>query len=561
VVARVLFVSNLFPPAVEGGAEIIAFSEASRLAAGGMDVAVLAGTFADQEREPGSIDVDEMNGVPVYRVSVPPLDFHENFYRPATARYLRAVMSAHRPEVVHFHNAYRLGANLIPTAKEAGAKILVTLHDHWGFCFKGMALRNDGQVCPDPRECAVCDPWVRPESGPALPIRLRRDYVAWCLEQADLLIAPSEYLANAYRTAGMNVPIERLSYGVDLAAVPAEAKPASQMVRFICLAYLGEHKGIPVLLEAAERLASDRSIAGQWSLTIAGPGHLAERLKEDIANGRFAGAVQYLGQVSRDRAIELIKTSDVLVLASVWPENEPVTLLEAIASGTAQLASRIGGIPGLIEDEKSGLLFEPGNADDLVEKMRRYISNPALAIQHGDWNTSRRSDFDEARTIERLQQFYRDEARPPPHDTRVVICAGEAWPKEIPLLLHRFHVAEKGRFQVRFIWHEWADAAAWRQAGLLWLWSGLPPVSVVTRAFGQGLPVLAPTGSIAQHLEHQSPLVAGYSTPLEAFGAIAALMSSSSQDRPNNQRAPDLARLLSSIAPKRSFHLPTGAPG
>lgn len=560
MVARVLFVSNLYPPAVEGGAEIIAFSEASKLAKCGVDVAVLAGTFADQDREPGSIDLDEMNGVPVYRVSLPPLDFHENFFRPATARYLRAIMSAHRPEVVHVHNAYRLGANLIPIAKDAGAKVLVTLHDHWGFCFKGMALRNDGRVCPDPRECAVCDPWVRPETGPALPIRLRRDYVAWCLEQADLLIAPSEYLADAYRTAGIQAPIERLSYGVDLAAVPAEAKPVSQMVRFICLAYMGEHKGIPVLLDAAERLASDRSIAGRWSLTIAGPGHLAERIKEDIGSGRFAGAVHYMGQVSRDRAIDLLKTSDVLVLASVWPENEPVTLLEAIASGTAQLASRIGGVPGLVEDERSGLLFEPGNADDLVHKMRRYISDPALAVRHGDWNRDRRRDFDEARTIDRLQHLYSDDARPPSHDMRVVICAGEAWPKEIPLLLHRFHVAEEGRFQVRFIWHEWAGAAAWRQAGLLWLWNGLPPASVVTRALSQGLPVLAPTGSIAQHLECQSPLVAGYATSLEALGALAALMASPHQHRPNNPRAPDLARLVASIAPRRSFHLPTGAP-
>jgi hypothetical protein len=238
-----------------------------------------------------------------------------------------------------------------------------------------------------------------------------------------------------------------------------------------------------------------------------------------------------------------------------------VTLLEAIASGTAQLASRIGGVPGLVEDEKSGLLFEPGNADDLVEKMRRYISDPALAVRHGDWNRDRRSDFDEAQTIERLKQLYHDNARPPPVDMQVVICAGEAWPKEIPLLLHRFHIVEEGRFQVRFIWHEWADAAAWRQAGLLWLWNGLPPVSVVTRALSQGLPLLAPTGSIVQHLESQSPSVIGYATLLEALGAIAALMGTAHQHRPSNQRGPDLARLVASIAPKQSFHLPTGAPG
>lgn len=435
---------------------------------------------------------------------------------------------------------------------------MVTLHDHWGFCFKGTALRNDGRVCPDPEECTACDPWLRSESGPLVPIRLRRDYVAWCLEQADLLISPSKYLAGAYRSAGITTRIERLSYGINLSAVPAEAKLPSEQVRFVCLAYIGEHKGIPVLLAAAESLARDKTIAGRWSLIIAGPGHLAKKLQEDIAAGRFGGAVHYVGQLSRERAIKLVSESDVLVLASIWPENEPVTLLEAIASGTAQVASRIGGIPDLVEDGKSGYLFEPGNADDLAAKMRRYISNPALAVRHGAWNRNRRHDFDEVRTLDRLQQLYSEDVPPASPATDVVICAGDC-PNEIALLLQRFHAIEKGRFQVRFIWHEWADAAVWRQARLLWLWSGRPPLPSLTRALGKGLPVLAPAGSIAQQFAHQSPIVIGYGSYLEALAAIAGIMDAPRGYWSRDQRAPDLARFMASIAPRDSFHLPTGA--
>jgi glycosyltransferase involved in cell wall biosynthesis len=554
----VLFVSNLYPPTVLGGAEVIAYSEAKGLAARGVDVAVLAGTFKGDAREPGSIDLEEMDGMPVYRVPLQNLEY-SSFYCPAMARYLRALIGAHQPQLVHVHNLMGLGANLIPTAKEAGAKVVVTLHDHWGFCFKGTALRHDGRVCPDPQECAGCDAWVRPESGPLVPMRLRRDYVAWCLEQADLLISPSAYLAGAYRAAGINARIERLSYGANLTAVPAEAKPPSRQVRFVCLAYIGEHKGIPVLLDAAESLARDEALAGRWSLTIAGPGHLAEKLREDIAAGRFAGAVHYVGQLSRDGAIKLVSASDVLVLASIWPENEPVTLLEAIASGTAQLASRIGGIPDLVEDGKSGFLFEPGNADELADKMLRYISDPALAARHGAWNRDRRRDFDEVRTLDRLQQLYSEDAPPPFPGIEVVICAGDC-PKEIALLLRRFHAIERGRFQVRFIWHEWADAAVWRQARLLWLWSGQPPLPSLTRALGQGLPILAPAGSIAQQFEHQSPTVISYATYLEALAAIGAVIDSPYPHRSSNRRAPDLARFMATIAPRDSFHLPAGTP-
>lgn len=564
MVNRVLFVTNLYPPTVEGGAELIAYSEARGLAARGLDVAVLAGTSIAEGREPGSLDLDEMDGIPVYRVPLPSLDHSENFHRPPIARYLRALIGAHRPEVVHIHNVMRLGADLIPVAKQTGTKVVVTLHDHWGFCFKNTMLRNDGRICHNPQECAACEPWVSAKGERPLPIRLRRDYVAWCLEQADVLISPSEYLAGAYRTAGVATRIERLSYGVDLSIVAAAAKPPSQKVRFVCLAYIGEHKGIPVLLAAAERLAGDQSLSGRWSLTIAGPGPppvrpprpgLVEKLQEDIAGGRFAGAVEYLGQVPHERAVELMSNSDVVVLASIWPENEPVTLLEAIASGTAQLASRIGGVPGLVEEERSGLLFRPGDAADLADKMRRYISEPALAARHGAFNRDRRHEFDEARTLDRLQALYREGELP--SSTRTVICAGDCT-EQIALLIRRFHDIENGRFRLRFIWHEWADGAAWRQARLLWLWPGPPPFASLTRAVGLGLPVLTPTGSAAHQLEQQTSLVLGYATYLEAAAAIAALAGSF--DLPSSyQPAPDLVRLLASVADRESFHLPAGA--
>lgn len=560
MVSRLIVVSNLYPPTVVGGAEIVAFSEASGLAKHGLDVAVLAGTFLGAGRDPGSIDVDEMDGVPVYRVHLPALDYNDNFYKPATQRYLRALIEAHQAECIHFHNVYGLGANLIPAAKELGLKVVVTLHDHWGFCFKGTLKRNDGRVCRNPQECALCDPWVRPENGAPLPIRLRRDYVAWCLEQADLLISPSEYLAGAYRAAGITAPIERLSYGVNLKEVPANAKSKSSVMRFVCLAYIGEHKGIPVLLDAAESLARDNTLSGRWSLTIAGPGHLATKLETDIAAGRFAGAVDYKGQLSRPDAIEIINSSDVLILPSVWPENEPVTLLEAIASGTAQLASRIGGILDLVEDGKSGLLFEPGDVNELTDKMRRYILNPALASEHGAWNRDRRAEFDEVRTLSRLQQLYCQESLPHSREQQVVICAGEGSAKEIALSLQRFHVIEEGRFNVRFIWHEWADAAVWCQARLLWVWGGATPYPVLSRALGRGLPILAPRGSFPQQLERVSTAVVGYETYLEGLAALAALIGSNLRDQAGTLPAPAVARLIATIAPRESFHLANGVP-
>ncbi len=552
MVKRALIVSNLYPPSVTGGAELVAFSQAKGLAARGLDVAVLAGAFLG-DREAGSIDVDETDGVLVYRVPLISTAY-EDFHRPAIGRYLKSLIGVHRPEVVHFHNLTGLGTNLIPVAKDTGVRTIVTLHDHWGFCFRNILLRNDWRRCTNSEECALCQPSIRTENGYLVPMRLRRDYVAWCLNQADVLVSPSRYLACAYGAAGFaGRRIETISYGVNLARVQAETKGPSSQIRFVCFAYLGEHKGMPTLFDAAERLASDRTVAGRWKLAIAGPGPLAEKLRADIASGRYGSAVHYEGRLPHDHAIELMNASDVVILPSIWPENEPLSLLEAIASGTAQMASRIGGNVELVEDEKSGLLFEPGDASDLESKMRRYVAEPELALRHGAWNKDRRLDFDEDRTLARLQALYSETIRAPGIDEHVVICAGETPSKEMDFLIHRFHIIEEGRFRVRFIWDGWADSIIWRQAKLLWLWDTANSEPNLARALKQGLPVLAPANSFAAYLAGRCSTVVTYGTYLEALGALAAIIDAPISLSGHRSRA--LAHLLDTLARPEVFHL------
>jgi hypothetical protein len=172
------------------------------------------------------------------------------------------------------------------------------------------------------------------------------------------------------------------------------------------------------------------------------------------------------------------------------------------------------------------------------------------------WNRDRRADFDEARTLDRLEQLYSNTPDSPASSVQVIICAGDPSPDELTLLLHRFD----GRFRVRFIWHEWADSAAWRQAKLLWLWGGPPPLSPLMRSLGQGLLVLAPAGALTDGIQHRSGAVIGYSTYLEALASITVVLEAPEALLSVGHRAPDLVRLIAAIAPRDSFHLPTGAP-
>lgn len=567
---RILIVSNLFPPEIVGGAEIVAARQARALHEGGAEVVVFAGGFARDGAEPGSLAVEDQGGFPVYRLTLTSLDPDANFHNADNEARLLSVMAVHQPDIVHFHNVTGLGYNLIPAAKSFGARVVVTLHDHAGLCFKNTLLRDDGSRCTNLEECAVCLPAITTPDGTPLPIRLRRDYVAWCLGRADQLLSPSRALAETFMASGIvNVPVTPLSNGIDGDRVTVSAKPEPAPLVFACFSYLGEHKGIPTLLAAAEALAKDPALAGRWHLRIAGHGHLAEGLTRDIERGRFAGAVTYAGRLDHEAALAQLARTHVVVLASHWPENEPVTLLEAIASGTGQIATRIGGNPELVEHERSGLLVTPADVDSLAEAMRRAILEPELAEAWGRFNAARREQFAQERTVERLLAVYSQGAEHPPEadgadrgDEIIVLCAGRpgAYAKELQLLVHRFHLVEDSGRRVRFVWHAFAGAQLWRQARALWIWDEMaqPDLPILGRALRAGLPVIAPQAGPLATVVSATEGCETYATLLDALGLLAAL-----QDLPASRAgggSAGSARFLNVIAPAESFHLSAWKP-
>ncbi len=559
--SRILLVSNFFPPRTVGGAEIVAFRQALALAGRGHHVTVLAGDLPTENDPAGTLSFDIQQGLPVYRLAIRSLEPDENFYWAAAARRLKSIIAADRIEIVHFHNVMGLGANLIPAAKDAGAFCLVTLHDHWGFCYRQTRLRPNGAICDNFDECAGCMPAIQPPGGTALPMRLRRDYVAWCLEHADYLLTPSAYLANTYTKAGF--PAERtfsLSNGIDLASVPAAGKQPSPdgTVRFLCSAYLGEHKGIPVLLEAVKRLSQDASISLPWQVTIAGEGHLRPMI-ESAVQSEMGHHLRFVGRVPRTELLALMSETDVAVLASIWPENEPVTMLEAIASGTAQIATRLGGNLELVEDSQSGFLLTPGDADELAQAMRRYILEPNLAASHGAFNRSRRAKFDERNTISRLEEIYAGPRLPSASRQPVVIC-GTGWPAlEVSALARNSHKHLENRPAPRFIWREWADATVWQDASLLWLWDRHPAESLVNTAIRRGVPVLAPANGWAEGLSRHYGGVILYRTYLEALAAMRALLSIPTLREEFARRSHAAAGSATVLAPVNTLNLSSEA--
>ncbi len=122
---------------------------------------------------------------------------------------------------------------------------------------------------------------------------------------------------------------------------------------------LSKEKGIEILLETATQLPDN------YHLLIAGSGPLEEKVR-NLADKKIN--VHYLGYQSKQNLLSLIRGSDLLIQPSL-EEGMSSTLLEAMACGTCILASNIEGISEIVENNKNGLLVEPNNRDELINKI------------------------------------------------------------------------------------------------------------------------------------------------------------------------------------------------
>jgi len=150
---------------------------------------------------------------------------------------------------------------------------------------------------------------------------------------------------------------------------PAEFVPRYQGGSYaLYLGRLSQEKGILTLIRAFEHLR-------ELPLKIAGTGPLEPALRQ-YKRERNLRNVELLGFVKGTEKTELLRNSLFTILPSECYENSPVALLEAYAAGKPVIGSNLGGIPYMIEDGKTGLLFEGGDSGDLMEKVRHLAANP-----------------------------------------------------------------------------------------------------------------------------------------------------------------------------------------
>ena len=185
---------------------------------------------------------------------------------------------------------------------------------------------------------------------------ISKKYEKIALNLVDAITVNSKEGYDYYTKMGFNVV--QIPNAIDLNLIPKKSNKQFKN-QLIFAGRLSKEKGIEILLEAASQLPNN------YHLLIAGSGPLEEKVRK-LSDEKTN--LHYLGYQSKQNVLSLIRGSDLLIQPSL-EEGISSTLLEAMACGTCVLGSDIEGISEVIENNKTGLLVEPNNSDELLNKI------------------------------------------------------------------------------------------------------------------------------------------------------------------------------------------------
>ena len=186
--------------------------------------------------------------------------------------------------------------------------------------------------------------------------------------------------------------------------------------------------------------------------------------------------------------------TDVFVLPSIWPENQPVTITEAMSARIPVIASDCGGIPELIENGKTGLLFAPGNAMDLAAKMDEIIHHPGKIKLFGDAGYNKIKNFTIKTQVQKIIDLYhrtpgkRSNATPLPP---LVVCHGN---RVDPACAAAMGLSSKNVIprDILFLMSDWLYDDQIRDGALLWIVNECEDISALHSCLRYALPLLVP---------------------------------------------------------------------
>jgi glycosyltransferase involved in cell wall biosynthesis len=296
-------------------------------------------------------------------------------WNQASYNQIRALIKKEKPDLVHFYNTFPLiSPSVYYAVKAVGLPLVQSLHNYRLLCLKATFYRN-GSVCEDclgktlpfPGIRHACYRDSRLQSASVASMQVTHRLLKSWHKKVDLfLLGSTRFALDKFVQGGFSEDAFMLKPNF-VFPDPGAGDGKGGYVLFV--GRLDETKGIGDLLNAWQ------SKKLTIPLKIVGDGPMESLVKEAAQK---LEQVEWLGRKSLTEVYDLMKEAKFLVFPSRWYEAMPRTIVDSLAVGTPVCAADIGAMHDLIDDGRSGLLFTPGDVDDLSEKVRYLFERPQL---------------------------------------------------------------------------------------------------------------------------------------------------------------------------------------
>ena len=336
----------------------------------------------------------------------------DGYQHPSVDRAFSVLLDRLVPDVVHIGHLNHLSTSIVLAASGRDIPVVFTLHDYWLMCPRGQFIQMYPQEPDD--NWALCDGqhdrkcaercYVRYFGGDLQTyeddashwerwVGSRMAHVRSVCDAVDVFIAPSEYLLRRFRDEFGIAPqkLVYLDYGFHLDRLSGRSRQSGEPFTF---GYIGTHipaKGVDYLIRAFGE------VRGKSRLRIWGRerGVESASLKAQARElPESAGSrVEWMGEyVNASIVPEVFNQCDAIVVPSIWAENSPLVIHEAIQAGVPVITAGYGGMAEYVRHEVNGLLFTHRDPHALAQQMQRLADHPALAQRLGQGGYLQSSD-------------------------------------------------------------------------------------------------------------------------------------------------------------------------
>lgn len=319
---------------------------------------------------------------------------------------------AWRPDVIHVHK-YNLVYSFMPAlaGRLLGIRVVVTLHDVGLFCPDGFGLLADGSPCGKYLDRRCFSMKCYRSTTAFLDLQRRLNWVRNTLQvpvhdrTVSAFLCPSKYLtewaAHYHGDRALHVPLF-----MPLPPEPPAPPPPARPLQVFFAGRLVAEKGLQYAIPALKGLPVE--------LVIAGTGPYRPVLEEMARKAGVEAQVKWLGKIPNADVPRWIAATHAAILPSIWLENNPVFGYEAMKGARPILASKVGGLPDMVEEGVNGYLFPKGDVAGLQDALRNLLADAESSESGGsriaemgrEGFAKARRDYDPEAHLARLLGIY-----------------------------------------------------------------------------------------------------------------------------------------------------------